>query len=415
MPPVDVNMLRNVDLLRGADRSVLEALAGAASEQVYQPGEIILREGARGGEMYLILEGSVEVLKGRDADESLLALRGVGELIGEMAFLEDRPRFATVRAREACRLLAFSEQGLSTALLAQPRLLLRVVRALSGRLREADLQMIADLQRKNVELAQAYRDLKLAQAGLVEKERLERELELARDLQQSILPVDFPRPAGFSFAATSRPARQVGGDFYDVISLSKGRIGLVMADVSDKGMPSALYMALTHSLVHVEAKRRASPRQVLLAVHNFLLEMSRADMFVTVFYGILDPAESSLTYVRAGHDCPLLFEARSGACRLLTAQGMLLGMLADVTLEERSVSLEPGDMLVLYSDGVTDATSPDGEFFGIDRLREALCAAARTTAQEACDLVLQRVDTFRGGADPYDDIALLIVRAEDTT
>jgi sigma-B regulation protein RsbU (phosphoserine phosphatase) len=412
MATVDVKLLSAVPLFRDVDPRVLEALAGAATERVYQPGQIIVQEGARGGEMFLIQQGSVEVVKGQGSDEMLLAHRGTGELLGEMSFLEDRPRFATVRAREPSRLLVFSEQGLSSALLQQPELLYRVVQTLSARLRESDLQMIADLQRKNVELAQAYQDLKEAQVELVEKERLERELELARDLQQSILPVDFACPPGFSIAATSRPARQVGGDFYDVIPLSGGRIGLVMADVSDKGMPSALYMALTHSLVHVQAKRRASPRQALLATHRLLLEMTRADMFVTVFYGILDPAQSSLLYARAGHDCPLLYSPRTGDCRFLTAAGMLLGMVEDVHLDEKSVSLEPGDLLVLYSDGITDATSPTGEFFGAERLQKAVCCAGGRTAQEACDLILRGVDEFRAGAAQYDDMALLVVRAE---
>ncbi|NIV36729.1 MAG: stage II sporulation protein E, partial [Anaerolineae bacterium] len=140
-------------------------------------------------------------------------------------------------------LLEFSEAGLRQALAEQPELLYRTVAALSVRLRESDQHLIADLRRKNEELARAYRELQEAQAALVEKERLERELELAREIQRRLLPKTFPRLAGFDCAAASRPARQVGGDFYDVIPLASDRVGLVMADVSGKGMPAALFMA----------------------------------------------------------------------------------------------------------------------------------------------------------------------------
>jgi len=296
-------------------------------------------------------------------------------------------------------------------LIRQPLLLYQVTRLLSARLRKSDLRMIADLQRKNQELAQAYRELQEAQAALVEKERLERELELARELQQSILPHEFPDFPGFNCAARSRPAWQVGGDFYDVISLSKGRVGLVMADVSDKGLAAALYMALTRSLIHAEAKHSSSPRQVLLNIHRLLLEITQADMFVTVFYGVLDPARGDLRYARAGHDRPLLFSPSSGECRFLAADGILLGCVEKVRLEEVSVRLHTGDLLVLYTDGITDANSPAGEFFGVERLRETVSAAGGLSAQALCDLIFGHVDRFQAEAVQHDDMALLVVEA----
>ncbi len=403
-------MLRRLPFLEGADADVMERLADGATERRLRPGQIIFEEGSTGREMYIILEGQVEVVRGRGGEEMLLARRGPGDVLGEMGFIEASPRFATVRAVEPTRLLELSEQDIRFALAEHPHLLYRTVQVLSARLRESDLQMIADLQRKNLELAQAYRDLQAAQAALVEKERMERELELARDLQQRILPGEFPRVPGFECAARSQPAREVGGDFYDVIPLSKGRVGLVMADVSDKGMAAALYMALTHSLLHAEARRRSSPRRVLLRVHRLLLEMSRADMFVTVFYGVLDVPNRTLRYARAGHDRPLLFRPDSGDCRFLEADGMLLGYLDDVTLEEASVDVRPGDLLVLYTDGITDANSPSGEFFGVDRLREAVCKAGDSNSQELCDGIFERVLRFQADAAQHDDMALMVVR-----
>jgi serine phosphatase RsbU (regulator of sigma subunit) len=361
--------------------------------------------------LYLIVEGLVEVVKGREAAEMELARRGPGDFFGEMGFVEDSPRFATVRALEPTRVLEFSEPELRSTLVRQPLLLYNAIRVLSGRLREADLNMIADLQRKNQELAQAYSELREAQAALVEKERLERELELARELQQSILPQAFPDLPGVSCAARSRPAQQVGGDFYDVIPLDGGSVGLVMADVSDKGMAAALYMALTRSLIHAEARHRSSPRQVLLSTHRLLLGMSQADMFVTIFYGVLDPARGILRYARAGHDRPLLFSPSTAECRFLAAAGMALGIVEQVSLEEVRVDLRPGDLLVLYTDGITDANSPAGEFFGVERLRETVCAAGGLSAQNACDLIFEHVERFQAGAVQYDDMALLAAKA----
>ena len=207
----------------------------------------------------------------------------------------------------------------------------------------------------------------------------------------------------------SRPARQVGGDFYDVIPLSEGRFGLVMADVSDKGMPAALFMALTRSLIRAEAKRRDSPRRVLLNVHRLLLEMSRAEMFVTVFYGVLDPVRGRLRYARAGHDHPLLFRSGSEQCNPLAAYGMPLGFVEEIDLEEADAELCPGDRLILYSDGITHAESSTGEFFGLERLRQTVSGAGPLAAQALCDLIFEHVSRFQAGAAQFDDMALLLL------
>jgi len=413
MTTANIEMLRNLPFLEGARPDVVERLAEVAVARSFQPGQVVFEEDSTGREVYLIIEGLVEVVKGRGAEEMVIATNGPGAFFGEMALIEDRPRFATIRALEPTRLLEFSEHDLRSVLIRQPMLLYQVTRLLSARLRKSDLKMIADLQRKNQELALAYRELQEAQAALVEKERLERELELARELQQSILPQEFPSLPGFNCAACSRPARRVGGDFYDVIPLGKGRVGLVMADVSDKGLAAALYMALARSLIHAEAKHSSSPRQVLLKTHKLLLEMGEADMFVTVFYGVLDPTEGTFRYARAGHDRPLLYSPSTGECRFLTAEGRLLGLVEEVRLEEVEVNLGPGDLLVLYTDGITDANSPAGEFFGVERLRETVFAADGLNAQGLCDLIFEQVDRFQAEAVQHDDMALLVVEAAE--
>jgi sigma-B regulation protein RsbU (phosphoserine phosphatase) len=407
-----IEMLRNLPFLQAAEQHVLDQLAAGAREKTFEPAQIILEEGSTGREIYLILAGQVEVVKGHGSEEMMLARRGPGDLFGEMALLEERPRFATIRALEPTRLLELSEPAMRAALAQQPDLLYRTIQVLSARLRESDLQMIADLQRKNKELARAYQELQAAQAALVEKERLERELELARQIQQSMLPATLPQLPRVGCAAHSRPARQVGGDFYDVIPLDEGRLGLVMADVSDKGMAAALFMALTRSLIRAEAKRTPSPLEALTQVNRLLLEISHSHMFVTVFCGVLDYTQQTLRYVRAGHDYPLLVRAATGECQTLGGLGVVLGLMDGIPLEEVLVPLETGDLLALYTDGITEAKSATGEFFGAGRLSVALGAARELGAQDACEAIFAEVDRFREGAAQFDDMALLLVKIE---
>ncbi len=408
MNPNTFEILSRLPFLADARPEIIQKLIKTANERRFGPGQIILEEGAVGREMMVILEGDVEVIKGQGNEQIVLARRGCGEIFGEMAFIEAQPRFATVRALTPTLVLEFSEHTLRAALAEQPELLFYTTQLLSARLREAEQLLIADLQQKNRELIRAYHELQQAQAALVEKERMEHEMQLARDLQQSILPNKFPNLPGVEFAARSIPARQVGGDFYDIFALDKHRVGLVIADVSDKGMPAALYMALSRSLIRAEARRTSSPRDVLMNVHRLLLEINRSNMFVTVFYGVLNIDQRRLTFVRAGHDLPLLVSPARGECTFLRATGTLLGMNVPIVLEEAFAEMQPGDFLVLYTDGVTDINSPSGELFGAERLREALCGISSITAQELCDMIFARLEQFQSGASQYDDITAAI-------
>jgi sigma-B regulation protein RsbU (phosphoserine phosphatase) len=258
-------------------------------------------------------------------------------------------------------------------------------------------------------LREKITQLEAAQEGLAQKERMERELELAREVQQAVLPRTFPAVRGYTFAAQYRPARQVGGDFYDVIHLGPGRFGLVVADVSDKGMPAAVYMALTRSLMVAEARREASPCAVLHNVNKLLLELGQARMFVTVFYGVVEAARHRLTYTRAGHNRPLL--VRGGQVQDLPGEGMLLGYLdsEQLTLGEDSLELEPGDRLVLFTDGLIDARSPQGQRLKQIGLAELLKASADLPVDGWVQAVFQALARYQGGAEQYDDMTLLAV------
>ena len=199
---------------------------------------------------------------------------------------------------------------------ASPELALTLLHNSLASLRNNMQRQLADLRQKNEELHQAYVELQAAQAELVRTERLQRDLELAAQVQRGLLPKEFPRVAGLSFAARAQPAREIGGDFYDAFQLDEHHVGLLIADVSDKSIHAAIFMAIARALFHTEVRRTLSPREVVSAVHRLLLDVSSEDnQFVTAFYGVLHLDTRHMTYVRAGHDRPLLSASRRDARR----------------------------------------------------------------------------------------------------
>jgi serine phosphatase RsbU (regulator of sigma subunit) len=240
--------------------------------------------------------------------------------------------------------------------------------------------------------------------------RLQQELGMARAVQRSLLPTQPPSIPGFTLVADWRPAREVGGDFYDLLSLPDGRWGLVLADVSGKGAPAALYMAMTQSLIRSEAGRHTNPSAVLTGVNRRLLVESSNEMFVTVFYAILDPVLRSLIYANAGHDPPFLRRA-SGELERLAQGGLIMGLFEQLALSDETLNLESGDTLVAYTDGVTDTVNHQDEDYGHTRLADAI-RSAPAAAPHILAHILKDLEAFAGPVPQPDDITLLIVAAD---
>ena len=403
------------DVFPNIEPQALVDVADLARLRTFDAGQTIIHENQQEHTFYIILNGQAEIVKQMDDGEQRLDLKTPGQFFGEMALIEDVPRSATVRALEPCHTLEIDKHIFDSLLERQPSVALTIVRQLSANLRQADQAIIENLTRKNKELARAYEQLRAAQAQLIEKERMERELEIAGEVQRSILPAELPQIPGLHLAARSLPAHEVGGDLYDVITLDDEHVGLLAADVSGKNAHAAIFMAITRALFVAQARDFISPRQTLLDIHRLLMEVSTSEMFVTVFYGVLNLRTLKMRYVRAGHDRPILYRPSTKKLWLLEAKGRFLGLLDGLKLEERTVQLAPGDLLVLYSDGITDVGRARNEAFGLHRLQAAVRACGHQSAQKICDELFAAALAHQKETEQFDDMVLLVAQIASAT
>ncbi len=255
--------------------------------------------------------------------------------------------------------------------------------------------------------APALRVAQLAQQQQVEarqRERLEQELRVARVVQQTLLPKAAPDLPGWQIAAHWLPARAVSGDFYDFYSLSDGRLALVIADVTDKGVPAALVMANTHGILRASAEELMTPGKVLDRVNNLLCPDIPPNMFVTCLYAVLDPATGHLQYANAGHPTP--YQRTAHGLVELRARGMPLGLFPDMPYEEKEADLAPGDSLIFYSDGLVEAHNPQEEMFGTGRIKMEL--AAPVCGEQLIECLVNELNEFTGpGWEQEDDVTFV--------
>ncbi len=410
MPPVTDIQSTLIEVFPGLRADTAQRLIEHAPLRECPSGTVLCREGVIETVFFIIVAGEVDI-SARMADGAgrHLARLGPGRFFGEMALIEDKPRTATVVTVGATAVLEISKDLFMSLLTEVPAVAYAILRTVTANLRATDQASIKDLSRKNAELAQALEDLKAAQAELVVRERMARDLEIARGVQQRLLPSSFPEPDGWSIHGRNDPARLVGGDYIDTIMLDDDHVALLLADVADKSVHAALYMAVLRTLFAVESKRRRPPAPTVLAVHDGYLATANQDSFATAVYGVLELSTGTLQYVRAGHEPPVVLRDGGRRIERLKADGRFLGFVNNLTLEQRTTTLGPGDALLIYSDGVTDAVDADGNSYGLERFIAVTERLAGASARQVCDGVFEDIYRFRGETEAADDITLLVV------
>lgn len=246
----------------------------------------------------------------------------------------------------------------------------------------------------------------------MEQQLVNRELETARGIQKGFLPQTIPQHAGWDIAAFWRPMREVAGDFYDFYALPDGRLAVVIADVSGKGVPAALFMALTTTVLRFAMSLNFAPDQLMDQANQAIIADQRSKMFATVFVGYVELDSGVMRFASAGHNPPLLYRAATGRCEYLEAPGVAMGVFKDADYAGETVTLADGDMLVMYTDGITETINADEEEFGEERLEELLTQCAACSAQELIDVITEAVNAFAQDQGVADDESLVIIKRQ---
>ncbi len=270
-----------------------------------------------------------------------------------------------------------------------------------------DYKLLQDLSTQAAPALKVAQLVQQQKEEAAERERIQQELRVARLIQQTLLPRDVPQLAGWQVDAYYQPARAVGGDFYDFITFEDGRIAFIVADVTDKGVPAALVMATTRSILRAAAERLESPGAVLERTNNVLVQEIPPKMFVTCFIALLDPQTGHLRYANAGHDVP--YHVTADGLAELRATGMPLGLMPEMVYEEKETTLGPDEYFLLYSDGLVEAHAPDREMFGFPRLQALL--AERRNGRDLTQFLLDQLAAFTGADwEQEDDVTLVTIR-----
>jgi len=239
---------------------------------------------------------------------------------------------------------------------------------------------------------------------------LEGEMRIARETQKSILPLQPPHCEGYNLGSLITPARAVGGDFYDFIRLDKERLSLIIGDVSDKGLPAALFMALTFSLLRSETEHSDDPRQILRNVNRYLLKMNALGMYVTLLYGILNCPTGRFKYSRAGHLSPIVMDGQGNVIEIESGEGQALGLLEEVKLTLKEVVIPPGGLLLLFSDGLNEAVDSQGVEFGFKRIKQELYNHREESAADICIKLWEALVSYSGDESNQDDFTAVVVK-----
>jgi sigma-B regulation protein RsbU (phosphoserine phosphatase) len=245
---------------------------------------------------------------------------------------------------------------------------------------------------------------------LLYEKHLRQELRYAAHIQRNLLPKPFYAPAGIQFDAVNTSAHEVGGDFYDYFPVNEHEFAFFIGDVCGKGIPAAIFMASAHSTLKVQALDDPHPARMLPRADQILTEKTREEFFITTFYGVYNTVTHTLRFINAGHPTVLLFRPSTASCASLYNSNFPLGMFAPLPFADATIQLEPGDRLLLYTDGVSEAVNPTGEAFGVQRIVEILLEQGARSPQALREAIMQEVKHFAAGQEPQDDMTVMVVQ-----
>lgn len=406
------DMIGEFPLFANLPGNEAHALIETLEKCEFQPGDVLFEEGSSTTYFYIVMDGEVEIVKSLGtSDERILATSTRGSILGEMSmFSRSGTHTASARARTPLKLMIITFEHFDSLLQRNPRMAYELLRIYSRRLEEGESLTIQDLREKNRQLTIAYQELQAAQAVMIEKEKLEHELQIAAEIQRGILPESLPTYPGLDFGALMIPARQVGGDFYDFIFLDDDHVGIVVGDVCDKGMPAALFMALTYSSVRTEAFRHHSPGNTLRAVNQHLLQINRSNMFVTLLYGVVDCKTFEFTYARAGHPRPMVLDGNNQPVSVPFGAGQLIGIFEDPIIEEANISIPPGGTLFAFSDGLSETVEVIPGSLELPQFCANALEGHNLDAQALCDQLWRMAGGTANQSLIQDDFTLVVAR-----
>lgn len=425
-------ILGALPLFARLDRASLAAIAAHCAVTQFHVGDTIMQQGRMSTFADVILDGEVEIFVDTPAGQVRVATVGRHQIVGEVGAIAAMPRTATVVARTELSVLRIRRGSLISLTAEHPGIAAVIVGELGRRLYgmnrslayltyaanalgrgEYDPAILAELTQQPGELAEFARAFASMAAEIEAKQRRRDEMHAAADIQQSILPRPLTREGAFGAVdlhAEMHPAREIGGDFYDFFPIGGDSLAVTVADVSGKGIPAALFMAVSRTVlrnIEVSGEGGGDDMAVRIERANRLLSADNATaMFVTAFHGVLDLKSGALRYCNAGHNPPYLLRA-DGVSERLPATGVPFGVDSDLLYRLAEATLRPGDTLFLYSDGITEAFNSQGEEFGTARLEAALAAARGQSAASLVAQILAATTGFAAGADQSDDITAL--------
>ncbi len=409
------------------DRASLLAVAAQCAIATYPAGATIMREGDPGSFACVILEGEVDVFVQLPAGPIHLATIGRDRIIGELGVFTDMPRTATVTTRTELVVIRIEQDSLMRLSADYPSIGVAIIRELGGRLAtmnrslasltyaaealardEYDAALLDELTNQPGELATFARVFGGMAAEIRAKQHRRHEMQAAAEIQQSILPAPWVRDGPterIDLHAEMHPAREIGGDFYDYFLIDANRLAIIVADVSGKGTPASLFMAVSRTVMRCISSA-GDMESGMEEANRLLATQNTACMFVTIFHGVLDLSSGVLRYCNAGHNPPYLLRAEGGR-DTLHLTGIPFGIDAEIRYRIDETMLHPGDTLFLFSDGITEAFDAEGAEFGTARLEAALEAGRGGSAAELVAGVLGATAAFAAGADQSDDITCL--------